>query len=243
MKIVSASLPKSASKSLINDLGGNFRNCIYLEAKVDRGLGNLSTSKLARILFRKLPAPTILYGHFPFSFSLENTVTRSDLVLVGLRPMSQLVFSYKRHIDRTGYSPLDLRVGGHPDISLGWKSKSEVEQLNFLLDWLIPYSARFLLSWIWVKKNLSEDLRFLFYEDIITKAYLNSLKEELNLSFSKPSLGLHFGRRSTNIVKNVKVSSVDKTLLCSVNEIIQMRKKNYVMDFKSEEILFDYVFN
>jgi hypothetical protein len=243
MKIVSSSLPKSASKSLINDFGGNFRTCIYLEAKVDRGLGNLSTSKLARNLFKRLPVPTILYGHFPFSFSLENTVTRADLVLVGLRPMSQLVFSYKRHIDKTGYSPLDLRVGGHPDVSLGWKSKSEFEQLNFLLDWLIPYSARFLLSWIWVKNNLSESLRFLFYEDIITKAYSNSLKEQFDLSFSKPALGLHFGRRSTNIVKKVKESSVDESLLCSVNEIIRMRKKNYVIDFISEEILFDYVFN
>lgn len=243
MKIVASSLPKSGSKSLINDLGKHFWNCIYIEAKVDRGLGNLSTSKLARVLFKTIPMSRILYGHFPFCSTLETTVRRADLVAIGLRPLSQLVFSYKRHIERTGYSPLDLRVGGYPDISLGWDKKSEIEKIEFLLDWIVPYSAKFLLSWIWVSKNLSQKVEFVLYEDVTSKAYSGPLIKKLTISRPKTQLGLHIGRRSTNIVKSGPVVEVDQITSSHVNELIQLRRKFYVADFAGDEALFDYLFN
>lgn len=243
MKIISSSLPKSGSKSLISDVGHYFLNCIYLEAKVDRGFGNLCTTKLSRGLFKGLPFPTILYGHFPFCASLEETTKSADLVLVGLRPLSQLVFSYKRHINRTGYSPLDLRVGNFPDISLGWKLKTELEQLNFLLDWLIPYSAKFLLSWIWVRKHLHENVEFIFFEDIVNETFKESFSEQYKLKLNKQRFGFHYGKRSNNIFENKNNEIENESITFGVNEIIQTKKECYVKDFGSDDILFNYVFS
>ena len=243
MKVIASSLPKSGSKTLINDLGCYFHSCFYLEAKVDRGWGNLSTSTAARRLFFSSPISTILYGHFPFCATLEKTVNKADLVLVGLRPLSQLVFSYKRHIDRTGYSPLDLRIGGFPDISLGWKSKSEIEQLIYILDWLLPYSAKFLLSWLWVRRNFPVKVKFLFYEDVINKNYSEALERQFDLTAFEGPRGFHFGRRSTNFFQNSNDAGPDQRILQGVNEMIQMRRICYFHDFVNEEMLFNYVFD
>ena len=109
-----SAFPKSASTYLVALMSNVFgKNLNVIRAKTGLGLGHsfISEEKLIRDLhYRK---DILLYGHIPWMHSnsrILKRLTQSPKVILTIRPLADIIISYKEHIDKIGHGPLDYYI-------------------------------------------------------------------------------------------------------------------------------------
>ena len=113
--VVYSAFPKSGSQSnreLIRQVHGT-RTSLYIP-KIHIGFGNniISPDKLPRI--KQYFKPCLIYGHItPTAYNIsELNKGCSKYFFVSIRGLKDVIISYKEHIDKTGFGPLDYRLPG-----------------------------------------------------------------------------------------------------------------------------------
>lgn len=160
--MVYAAFPKSGSRHLMNLITKCARpRTKVLKAKTCPGYGHnfISMRKLlTNPGFRKR---LILYGHFPYhshNMSMIEQFSANPMVMVSIRPLPDVVVSYKDHVDRTGFGPLDYRVDGLSECNNAWHELDDKGKYDYVIRFIMPWYVRFVAGWMEGSKRLPTEL-------------------------------------------------------------------------------------
>lgn len=150
--VIYAAFPRSGSNYLINLIASCTGNRTkILKAKLGASYGHnfISVRKLlTNPCFRKR---LILYGHFPYhkyNISLIEKFSASPMVMVSIRPLPDVVVSYKEHVDAAGFGPLDYRVDGMTEGNAAWNELDEKRKYDYIIQFVMPWYVRFVAGWL-----------------------------------------------------------------------------------------------
>jgi len=147
---VLCSFPKSGSQHLQELLARHVPGLAVHKPKYAGGWGNnfISAERLLAALDPR--GEHLVYGHFPRTQDTENLLCRFDdwrLVLL-LRPLPDVLVSYREHVERKTWGPLDYRIEGFSEAVPGFDRMSVGERNDYLIRFLLPWYLKFLVSWI-----------------------------------------------------------------------------------------------
>lgn len=150
--IVYAAFPKSGSQHLRNLIGkctGSRTKIIAAKTSTGYGHNFISMRKLlTNPCFRKR---LIVYGHFPYhqhNISMIEQFSAHPMAMISIRPLPDVVVSYKDHVDRAGFGPLDYRVHGMTECNAAWHELDEQRKYDYLIQFVMPWYVRFVAGWL-----------------------------------------------------------------------------------------------
>lgn len=162
-----SAFPKSASTFLVAIMSDVFcENLKVIRAKTGLGLGHsfISEEKLIRDLrYRK---DILLYGHIPWMHSnmrIIKRLTKSPKAIITIRPLADIIISYKEHVDKIGHGPLDYYINDFPECHPEWHSLEDAKKLDFLIQYIIPWYVRFVTGWQQASKTIP--VEFITFEE------------------------------------------------------------------------------
>jgi hypothetical protein len=165
---VYSAFPKSASQSmlsLIQETAGTHLKVI--KPKIGNGSGHnfISSDELARGLgFRK---NTMVFGHLPFNntnFKIIKKYQKKPKIFVSIRSLPDIVVSYKDHVDKFNFGPLDYHIDGIAECNPGWGLLDEKRKYDFIISFILPWYIRFAASWIEAAKKWP--VEFVTFEEL-----------------------------------------------------------------------------
>lgn len=166
--VVHSAFPKSGSQStreMIRRILGK-RTSLFIP-KSHGGFGHnvISPRKLPRI--RRFFSPCLIYGHItPTGFNMNQLAAVAPSPwFVSIRGLKDVILSYKEHVDRLGYGPLDYRISGLSEGLVGWKSMEDRLKFSFIIRFIMPWYVRFLAGWQFAGKT--RPVTFIRYEDVV----------------------------------------------------------------------------
>ena len=150
--IVISAMPKSASQHFITAFSRAFADDYQvIRGKLTIGSGNNFLSEKA--IAQSLPSGrnVAVYGHVPMTTYNESVVARfgrSRKAIVTIRNLPDTIFSYKDHIDRHGFGPIDPRIGSLPEGTANWSQFGDEQKLSYLVTFVVPWYVQFISSWL-----------------------------------------------------------------------------------------------
>jgi hypothetical protein len=165
---VYSAFPKSASQSmlsLIQETAGTHLNVI--KPKMGNGSGHnfISPDELTHGLsFRK---NTMVFGHLPFNntnFKIIKKYQKKPRIFVSVRSLPDVVVSYKEHVDKFNFGPLDYHIDGIAECNPGWGTLNEKRKYDFIISFIIPWYIRFAVSWMEASKKWP--VEFVTFEEL-----------------------------------------------------------------------------
>ncbi len=166
--VVYAAFPKSASQHLVNLLKIAFEDRIrVVTPKTAAGYGhNFISEKELHAHLLHCRKRLILYGHIPFNehnnFIIEQ-LGQNTKIIVSIRPLPDIVVSYKEHIDRGFYGPLDYRINRLPESNAEWAHFDDEKKYDYIIQYIIPWYVRFLV--VWMEGAKKWPTRFVTFEE------------------------------------------------------------------------------
>ena len=164
--IIYAAFPKSASLFLLKLISEGTK----LKARSTRIAEGNGQTVIDKQLFRQcLDGRSVVYGHLPcnsFHRSLFSPYERR--IVVTVRPLPEVVASLKDHIESSGTSPLDPKVGDFPEYYPDFFDADDETRLGFIIDYLMPWYFQFLVSWIEESKH--SPVLWVPYEHIVQQS-------------------------------------------------------------------------
>lgn len=161
--ILCAAFPKSASLFLLKLIseGTNFKG---RNVRLSQGFGH---NVIDRERFKRfLDGRSIMYGHIPCHEHNRTLIRRYDRrIIVSLRPLPEVIASLKDHIADRKYGPLDFKIGNFPEGYADYFKADDNTQLNYIIDYVMPWYFQFLVSWIEESKH--SPVLWVTYEDIV----------------------------------------------------------------------------
>lgn len=161
--IIYAAFPKSASLFLLKLISVGTK----LKARSTRIAEGNGQTVIDRTRFKRcLDGRSVVYGHLPcnsYHRSLFQDYERR--ILVTVRPLPEVVASLKDHIESSGTSPLDPKVGGFPEYYPDFFDADDETRLGFIIDYLMPWYFQFLVSWI--EESRHSPVLWVPYEHIV----------------------------------------------------------------------------
>jgi hypothetical protein len=108
----------------------------------------------------------VLYGHFPYHY--YNNLVMEGLgadtkILVSIRSLPDIVVSYKEHVDKSNYGPLDYRINGLPECNAQWSKFDDKDKYDYIIKFIVPWYIRFAVGWMEGAKKWP--LRFVTFEE------------------------------------------------------------------------------
>ena len=223
---VFAACPKSASTYLRNLLKIVCRKNMKIVApKISDGFGHNFISEAEVLKKLNIRKDLMLYGHIPYNHhnaTVIKKLTHTPQVIVSLRPLPDLVISYKEHVDKNKFGPLDYRIAGMSECYSGWQSADDEKKFDYIINYILPWYIRFIASWkaaskIWrtdfitfeehtlhPADSLSNIVQFL---QLVTKtSELEALKNPDNVPQKKFNVGL--SGRGLKILKQEQVDRI-----------------------------------
>ncbi len=148
-----SAFPKSASQHLLNLIKVGTDNKIRIIAsKTGSGWGHniINEEKICTDL-RSYFKYKILYGHFPFT-ELNNDILKilapNSNIIVSIRSLPDVAISYKEHIDRGRYGPLDPRVIGASEGNSNWNNLDDSKKYDYIINFIMPWYIRYIIGWL-----------------------------------------------------------------------------------------------
>jgi hypothetical protein len=227
-----SAFPKSASTYLVAIMSSGFgENLKVIRAKTGLGLGHsfISEEKLIRDLhYRK---DILLYGHIPWMHSnmkILKRLTQSPKVIITIRPLADIIISYKEHIDKIGHGPLDYYIDDLPECHPQWHLLEDEKKFDFLIQYIIPWYVRFVTGWQHASKTIP--VEFITFEEhtLYPKECVKNISTFFNLDLDPvsntrlndidrlPKANLNVGRRGRGFTLLTKMQ------LAKINEIVSL---------------------
>lgn len=122
-----------------------------IKPKIGNGSGHnfISMDGLSKGLsFRK---NTMIFGHLPFNntnFKIIKKYQKKPKIFVSIRPLPDIVVSYKEHVDKFNFGPLDYHIDGVAECNPGWGLLDEKRKYDFIISFILPWYIRFAVSWV-----------------------------------------------------------------------------------------------
>ncbi|MFY9942811.1 MAG: sulfotransferase domain-containing protein [Desulfobacterales bacterium] len=166
--LVCSAFPKSASQSMLSlmqETAGTHLKVI--KPKMGNGSGHnfISPNGLTQgVSFRK---NTMIFGHLPFNntnFKIIKKYRKNPKCFVLIRPLPDIVMSYKEHIDKFNFGPLDYHIDGVPECNPGWGLLDEKRKYDFIISFILPWYIRFAVSWMEAAKKWP--VEFVTFEEL-----------------------------------------------------------------------------
>ena len=163
--IIYAAFPKSASLFLLKLISEGTK----LKARSTRiAEGNGQTIIDQRRFHNCLDGRSVVYGHLPCNSYHRSLIRQYERrILVTVRPLPDVVASLKDHIESSGTSPLDPKVGDFPEYYPDFFDADDETRLGFIIDYLMPWYFQFLVSWIEESKH--SPVLWVPYEHIVQR--------------------------------------------------------------------------
>lgn len=166
--VVYSAFPKSGSQStremIRQTLGEGTSLCI---PKAHRGFGHnvVMRGKLPRT--RRFFRPCLIYGHIPPTAHNVDQLEQvsSSPWFISIRGLKDIVVSYKEHVDRSGFGPLDYRLPGLSEGLPDWQSMQDKMKFSFIIRHIMPWYVRFVAGWRYVATW--RPVRFIRFEDVV----------------------------------------------------------------------------
>jgi hypothetical protein len=165
---VYSAFPKSASQSMLSLIQETARTKLkVIKPKIGNGSGHnfISPDELAKGLsFRK---NTMIFGHLPFNntnFKIIKKYQKKTKIFVSIRPLPDIVVSYKEHVEKFNFGPLDYHIDGVPECNPGWGLLDEKRKYDFIISFIIPWYIRFAVSWMEAAKKWP--VEFVTFEEL-----------------------------------------------------------------------------
>jgi len=184
--------PKSASQYLADMIITIFENNLkVITAKSGPGFGHtfISQDELIRNLnYRK---NLLLYGHIPYIHSNIEILERHfrmQKVIITIRPLPDIVVSYKEHIDGVGHGPLDYHAHDLPECHPEWHMLGDEKKYDFIIQFIVPWYVRFVTGWREASKSIPVD--FITFEEhtLFPRDCLKNIGVFLNLDLNAVSI-------------------------------------------------------
>jgi hypothetical protein len=242
--------PKSASQYLAAMISNVFENDLkVIKAKSGPGLGHtfISQDELIRNLnYRK---NLLLYGHIPYIHSNIEILERRfriQRVIITIRPLPDIVVSYKEHVDRLGHGPLDYHVHDLPECHPEWHILGDEKKYDFIIQFVIPWYVRFVTGWLEASKSIPVD--FITFEEhtLFPRDCLSNISAFLNLHLNAASIEklktIHM-TPTTNFNKGISGRGgqlLKQTQLDRINEIVSLCGEMFHNSFLGKYLLHGY---
>jgi len=188
-----SAFPKSASQHLINLIKiGTDNKTIIVSAKTGSGWGhNIINEEKIYLDIPNYFKHKVLYGHFPFSAHNNHalkTLAPNSNIIVSIRPLPDVVISYKEHIDRKGFGPLDLRIIGASEGNQNWNNLDDNKKYDYIINFVIPWYIRYIMGWLVGAKEWP--LRIITFEEHTLFPYklLESVSDFLKIQITATSV-------------------------------------------------------
>lgn len=158
--ILYAAFPKSASHHLLYLIETASKEKIKVfQPKIIHGFGHnfISEEKILNTNLIGYQNRLLLYGHIPYHQHNSTVLKRLHdkvKIIISIRSLPDVVISYKEHIDKKGYGPLDHYIDGTPEVNPEWFHMNDEKKYDFIIDFIIPWYIRFIMSWISGAKEL-----------------------------------------------------------------------------------------
>ena len=163
--IIYAAFPKSASLFLLKLISKGTKLKVR-STRISEGNGQ---AVIDRARFRRcLDGRSVVYGHIPCN-SYHRSLIRpyERRIVVTVRPLPEVVASLKDHIESSGTSPLDPKIGDFPEYYPGYFDADDPTRLAFIIDYLMPWYFQFLVSW--VEESKHSPVLWVPYEQIVQR--------------------------------------------------------------------------
>ena len=217
--VVYSAFPKSGSQSireLIRKVLGT-RTSLYIP-KIHLGFGNniISPDKLPSI--KQYFKPCLIYGHItPTAYNIsELNKGCSKYFFVSIRGLKDVIISYKEHIDKTGFGPLDYRLPGLSEGLPNWPAMADELKFSFIIKFIIPWYVRFIAGWKTIAE--SQPVRFMLFEDVVSHPgrIQEMIARELQL---KPGLRQRKLDKLPKINFNIGENNRGASILCPAHDL------------------------
>lgn len=248
--------PKSASTHLRNLLKIVCRKSIEIVSpKISDGFGHNFISEaevLKKLNFRK---DVMLCGHMPYNSHNATVIkkfTQTPQVIVSLRPLPDLVISYKEHVDKIKFGPLDYRIAGMSECYSGWQSADDGKKIDYIINYILPWYVRFVASWKAASKKWRTD--FITFEEhtlypadslsnivqflqlVVNTSELEALKNPENVPPKKINVGL--SGRGLKILKQEQLDRI-KELVTLYDDLFAESNLGKYLLYGYERLPFD----
>jgi hypothetical protein len=245
-----AAFPKSASAYLRTLLKfackGNLK---VVNAKIDNGFGHNFISESILLSKLKLRRDLLLYGHIPYNHYNINIIEKftSELkIIISLRPLPDVVVSYKDHVDKEKSGPLDYHTATLPECYPGWQEAEDDTKYDYVINYILPWYVRFVASWIEASKKWPTD--FISFEEhtLYPADCLLNITRFLRLEIDPSKIELI--RNSEDVPKknfNVGVSGRGMKLLKAaqidrIKEIVGFYNDSFFKSYLGKYLLYGY---
>lgn len=147
-----SAFPKSASRhlvALLTRVSGGRVNVV--RGKTAGGAGNNLLDRRRILGDLRVGRHTLVYGHFPcsrYNLDVMRRCSATPRVLVSIRPLADVVVSYKEHVDRLGRGPLDPGLPGRAEGLATWQALSDVERYEHVIDTTLPWYLQHVAGWL-----------------------------------------------------------------------------------------------
>lgn len=193
---VYSAFPKSASQHILNLLTiGTNSQLEIISPKMSNGFGhNFINTKSIYGKLSNYFKNILIYGHIPYheyNSAVIKNLTNQHRVLISIRPLPDVVVSYKEHVEKGGgFGPLDYRIPGLAECNPNWNNLSEHEKYDFIIQFIIPWYVRYIIGWLSAATEYK--LKFITFEEHTLFPYeaLVSVSEFLKIQIDKDKLSL-----------------------------------------------------
>jgi hypothetical protein len=247
---VYSAFPKSASQYLVALMAKAFEGRLkVIRAKSGPGLGHsfISEEKLFRDLhYRK---DILLYGHIPCIYSnlrIIEKLTKTPKIIITIRPLADIVISYKEHIDKIGYGPIDYCTNDIPECHPEWHVLSDESKFDYLIQYVVPWYIRFVTGWQEAAKRIP--IEFITFEEhtLFPKDCLRNIAgffnmdmdyseiDKLNTTDTLPGTNLNKGKAGRGF------SQLKQRQLDRINEIVSLCGDRFCETFLGKYLVYGF---
>ena len=151
--------------SLLQETAGTHLNVV--KPKMGNGSGHNFISPDGLIQGLSFRKNTMIFGHLPFNNTNFKTIKRyhkKPKIFVSVRPLPDIVVSYKEHVEKFNFGPLDYHIEGIAECNPGWDTLDDKRKYDFIISFIIPWYIRFAVSWMEASKKWP--VEFVTFEEL-----------------------------------------------------------------------------
>jgi len=247
---VFAAFPKSASaylKTLVKLVCTDNLNMV--KSKICDGFGHNFLSESILLSKVKLRKDLLLYGHIPYNhynISIIEKFADELKIFISLRPLPDVVVSYKDHVDKEKFGPLDYHTADWSECYPGWQDARDETKYDYVIKYILPWYVRFVAGWLEASKKWATD--FITFEEhtLYPADCLSNITRFLRLEIDSSKIELI--RNSEDISKknfNVGVSGRGSKLLKAeqldrIKELVGLYSDFFSDSYLGKYLLYGY---
>lgn len=247
---VFSAFPKSASaylKTLLKLVCTDNLNMV--KSKICHGFGHNFVSESILLSKLKLRKDLLLYGHIPYNhynISIIEKFADELKILISLRPLPDVVVSYKDHVDKGKLGPLDYHTADLSECYQGWQDAKDETKYDYVINYILPWYVRFVASWLEASKKWATD--FITFEEhtLYPADCLLNITRFLRLEIDSSKIELirnseDIPRKNFNVgvsgrgAKLLKVAQIDR-----IKELVGLYNSSFSKSYLGKYLLYGY---